>query len=94
MTTAQEWMEKLGGHVRDDGPLGHPDERYVCETKRRKRLGRGGELAAAAIDDHEVGPGGVGVVREFIAFDFRLTLHLLRYPLPLRERVPERSESG
>src|SRR5262245_56459899 len=76
------------------GALGHTYKRYVGEAKCRKRLSRGGELAAAAIDDHEIGPGGFGIISTLIAFDVCFTCRLLRYPLPLRERVPEQSEGG
>src|SRR5439155_18754591 len=74
------------------GSLGHTDKRYVSEAKRRKRLLRGGELAPSAVDDHEIRPGGFGSIRAFLTLDIRLARHLLRYPLPLRERVPERAK--
>src|SRR5215475_10341578 len=71
------------------GALGNADKRYVGEAKCRERFPRGGELATSAVDDHEIGPGGFGFVHSLLALDIRLVCHLLRYPLPLRERVPE-----
>src|SRR5215510_2912124 len=60
-------------------PLGHAHERYISEAKCHERLGRGGELATAAVDDHEIGPRGFGVVRNLLALDILLVcrgLHL------------------
>src|SRR6185369_16847814 len=75
------------------GPLGNTHEGYVSKTKRSERFLRSGELAAPAIDNHEIGPGGVGFLIAFNICQTRvglLALVWLRYPLPLRERVPER----
>src|SRR2546423_3562350 len=61
------------------GSLGYGDKGYIGEGKGRKRLLRGGELATPAVDDHEIGPGGFGVIRNLLAPDILLacrSLHL------------------
>ena len=38
-------------------PLGDRRERHVADAERRQGLARGGELALAAVDQHQIGPG-------------------------------------
>src|SRR5688500_1587507 len=57
------------------GPLGDADQRYARDPERRQRFARGGELALAAVDQHQIGPGGVGAL-------FVVPLHERRFTLP------------
>src|SRR5438477_7941925 len=65
-------------------PLGNADQRKISDAKCAQCLARRGELALPAIDQYEVGPGGVRFA--IVLFD----LHGLAAPLPHGERVPER----
>ena len=74
--------------------LGDADQRHVGDAELGERFARGGELAEPAVDQDEIGPGGVGRFPTFVRSDVLCWSRELLSPLPLWERVPSAARAG